>query len=105
MGKLLEEFQEKNKIKGVVVDWPIGGPVVVPRSVVERNRRVLTTMGESRDTLTDILRLLCFGVIAESVKHPKEEVIVAQDIAKGILSFCGVSLTLNGLVEKKLKEG
>ncbi len=104
MGKLLNEFMDKSKQQGITVRWPIGGVIRIPKGVIERNRRVLTTNGEARETLADILRLLCYGVTAESVNHKKEDVVVAQDIAKGILAICGVSMTLDGLVEVELKE-
>ena len=104
MGKLLDDYIKDSTPEGIVVPWPIVGPIRMPKKVIERNRRVLTTEGEAKETLTDLLRYLGYGQMAQQVNHPKEEVIVAQDIAKGILAMCGVVMTLDGIVEIDLKE-
>ncbi len=106
MGKLLDDMM-KGPVGLYELDWPISGKTIsqkIPNDVVRRNRRILCTEGEGRDLLKDLLRGLCYGVQTKDVNDDLAKVVFAQDIAKGILSMCGMVITLDGLQELELKE-
>ena len=101
MNKMLQEMQPNPN--QVPIRWPLSPNVKVAKSQIEDARRVLCTPGMGKETLTLILALLGHGTPAH-VYRDIDPIVVStcQDIAKGILDLCGMTMTIDGLIEREL---
>lgn len=78
-------------------------PERVPKKLIDTFRRVLAT-ADGKEVISELLRRLGHGVPSSEFLNSKEEVLLAQDIAKGIIDLCGMVMTTDGMKELNYDE-